>query len=100
MKLDYPILKNWSLTKRPPANPYQAPELGTTHFQGEVFGNPRFEDGASVTTSSVQNLILEQGVILVKTANSIYIIKEEDVHPEYEAAFPNAFGRLKSSIEE
>ena len=47
-------LENWSYGEDPYENsPYMAPELRRKVLHGEVYGHPRFKDGAEVTTSRV-----------------------------------------------
>jgi hypothetical protein len=79
-------LKHWSLV----FPPYQAPELGVK-LHGHVYGHPHFDDGESVTTSTVENA--ENGVITTYSGSQ-YLICPEDVDPEYEFAFPNAYNRI------
>jgi hypothetical protein len=84
------VLKNWSLVGD--NNPYTAPELQRVHLHGFVYGHPRHLDGKQVTTSS---LISFSRGIAVTRSGSKYRIIANNVDPEYEKRFPNAYHRLK-----
>ncbi len=45
-------IENWSVTMVPDS-PYDAPELWRARLRGMVYGHPKFEDGAHVTTSHI-----------------------------------------------
>lgn len=92
----YPVIKSWSITSN--RRPYQAPELATSSVHDSVYGSDRFKDGASVTTSSIMNMFVEQGAIVVRTRNSTYVLHDGEVDPAYEEKYPDAFNRLVQSI--
>lgn len=46
-------LEDWSIIQVTD-NPYQAPELGRPALHGDAFGHPRFPDGSSITTGTIQ----------------------------------------------
>ena len=67
------VLKNWSIIADP-LDSYQAPELISMRAQGEVYGNPKFEDGVRITTSSIQKVVYDEDNIPTQiiTDNSTY----------------------------
>jgi len=89
-------LERWSIVSRPLLNPFLAPEQVRLSLHGRVYGNPNFMDGESITTTSIQGLIVEGDMVKIKTKNSIYELGEVD--PGYEAAYPNALSRVKTSV--
>ena len=89
MKLNYPIVKDWA---------FVAPEPIPSRLCGKVYGSEKFPDGTNVISSSIQRVIEEQGVIIVETRNSKYIICEDEVSKEYEEEMDNIWQRLITSI--
>lgn len=65
-------LENWSIGTN--ADAYTAPELITPALFGEVYGNPKFEDGELVRVSRV---IKVEGRV-VTTRNSVYKLGKID----------------------
>ncbi len=98
MKLNYPIVKEWALIRGENTNPFMAPELIPPRLHGKVYNDAKFKDGCYIATSSVQRMVEEQGVIIVETKNSKYIIRKEDVSEEYEKQMGNVWQRLITSI--
>jgi hypothetical protein len=97
MKLNYPIVKDWAFTGA--VNyPFIAPELIPSRLCGKVYGSEKFSDGTNVASSSIQRMFEEQGVIIVETRNSKYIIRENEVSKEYEEKMGNIWQRLIASI--
>ena len=89
MKLNYPIVKDWV---------FIAPELIPSRLCGKVYGSEKFPDGTNVISSSIQRMFEEQGVIIVETRNSKYIIRENEVSKEHEEKMVNIWQRLITSI--
>ncbi len=87
------IIKNWSVVVTSPS-PYQAPETQIPSLQGEVFGHPRFDDGAKITTSSICGINDQDGILTF--SGSCYVLGQID--PEYDKQFPNARKGLLSSL--
>jgi hypothetical protein len=86
-------LKNWGITTRQD-NPYQAPETQAC-VCGHVYDSQNFNDGDFITTSVIQKLVmLDENTIQAHTQNSIYSLRKENMSPEYEKEFPNAWARL------
>ncbi len=59
---------------------------------GEVYGNPIFEDGTWIVTSSVSRVVREDGQTVCYTRNSRYVL--DGVETTYEQMFPDAENRL------
>lgn len=79
-------LENWSFVTD---NPFSAPELGRHMFHGFVYGHPKFDDGAEITTSYV---VSQKNGIFKTQSGSEYVLGV--VNPEYEVSFPDAYNRL------
>lgn len=99
MKFDYPIIKNWFISSYSP-NPYRAPELCPTVIYGNVYGSEKFEDGTFIHTSRIMKYVKEQERIFVKTKNSIYEIRENEMAEEYMVNMPNAWKQIVNWAEE
>jgi len=97
MKLDYPIVKDWAFIDVI-SNSFIVPKLIPSRLYGKVYGSEKFSDGTSVASSSVQRMIEEQGVIIVETRNSKYIIRENEVSKEYEEKMGNVWQKLIAII--
>lgn len=97
MKLNYPIVKDWAFIGII-SNSFIAPKLIPSRLYGKVYGSEKFPDGTSIASSSVQRMIEEQGVIIVETKNSKYIIRENEVSKEYKEKMGNIWQRLIASI--
>jgi len=97
MKLNYPIVKDWAFVGAV-SNPFIAPELIPSRLCGKVYGSEKFPDGTNVASSSIQRMFEEQGVIIVETRNSKYIIRENEVSKEYKEKMGNIWQRLITSI--
>ena len=89
MKLNYPIVKDWA---------FIAPEPVPSRLCGKVYGSEKFPDGLNVISSPIQRMFEEQGVIIVETRNSKYIIRENEVSKEYAEKMDNIWQRLITSI--
>lgn len=87
------ILQNWSLVFR---DPYKAPEIQHPALHGKVYGHPRFEDGSTVTTSSVVG-ITEDGKIKTYSGSEYEL---GVVDQKYEELFPNARERIIQATKE
>lgn len=88
------ILKKWSVGCR---NPYIAPELQKPCLNGDVYNHPnseRFPNGKYITTSSIQSIVDHDEYKEIQTHNTSYVIYPENVDPEYEKEYPNAYQRL------
>lgn len=81
-------LENWSINFSA-GDPYTAPEQLACHASGQVYGNPKFEDGTVVSTSRIVD-VSDSGV--TTKSGSFYELGEP--HPDYEAAYPTAKQRV------
>jgi hypothetical protein len=97
MKLNYPIVKDWAFIGVI-SNSFIAPELISSRLCGKVYGSEKFPDGTNVAPSSIQRMFEEQGVIIVETRNSKYIIRENEVSKEYEEKMGNVWQKLIAII--
>lgn len=62
------VLRNWSvITDR----------IGNLRVSGDVFNNPKFDDGTRIVTSKVINLTYTDPGYVLTTLNSIYQLEEE-----------------------
>ncbi len=68
-----PRIEKWSIGSAY-FNPYQAPELQKKYLYGEIYDDEkgRFENGTYISTSSIQELDLENNV--AETKNTTYIL--------------------------
>lgn len=99
MKLNYPVIKDWVfISGEAKPNPFRAPELNPIRLHGKIFGSENFKDGSQIATSAIQRMIEEQGIIVVETMNSKYIIRKEEVSGEYEAKWGNVWEKLLTNI--
>lgn len=92
------FLENWSITSKK-GNPFRPPELNRPRLQGNVIGHPRFDNGTFIVTSPIimLNRIVNglEDYTIITTQNTEYRIGKANISPEYEAAFPNAYERLR-----
>jgi hypothetical protein len=84
-------LENWSIIDFGSA--YYAPEQLTTHFKGNAYGHPNFEDGEPVITTRI--ISFNHG-IFETFSESQYVLGKVD--PEYEKLYPNALLRVIASV--
>ena len=99
MKLNYPVIKDWVfISGEAKPNPFRAPELNPIRLHGKIFGSENFKDGSQIATSVIQRMIEEQGIIVVETMNSKYIISKDEVLKEYEDKMGNVWDKLLNSI--
>lgn len=76
-----PKLENWSVVSYP-TNPFQAPKLWPRCLAGRIYGDPRFEDGMNVSTSTLQALDVKART--AKTRNTEYQLGEpSDDYKQY-----------------
>jgi hypothetical protein len=68
-------LENWSVA----AGTYDAPEFGGS-LHGEVFENPRFQDGEKILTSKIADANEDTRVVTTKSGSQ-YLLG--DPNPEY-----------------
>lgn len=87
-------LENWSIGRHPKASPYKAPEQCQC-LSGNVYDNPKFEQGKGITTSVIVDVDCVNQ--LVRTASGT-VYELGVAHPDYEAAFPNARAQLFKEI--
>lgn len=87
-------MKCWSITSNQAG--FTAPELLKYRLQGEIYDDSRgsFPNGTQVCTSPIRRITDCVDHKAVETASTVYTVRPEDVDPEYEAAFPGAYGRL------
>jgi hypothetical protein len=62
-------LENWGVV-RDNYDPYRAPELRTVHLGGNVFGNPKFEDGERIYTSRLTEIQCNENGTFIATTQS------------------------------
>ena len=79
IKLVCPEIKHWYFTEMPSSNPFALEAV----LWGEVYGSSKFEDGTNIHTSRVRYFTKEdENSILVRTKNSTYRIRREEVYPD------------------
>ena len=87
-------LKNWSIITD--VSPFTPPELMHYHLQGNVYGNPKFEDGTNVITSRIIEINdIGDHKEAITRSGSVYELYKEDVDAECEKEYPNYYERLK-----
>ena len=64
------VLKNWSVRGQP--DPYRAPESVPTCLEGEIYCDPKREDGTVIYTSEIISSLDN----IVETVNSYYELGE------------------------
>ena len=57
MKRQPVTIENWSIVGRK-LSVYEAPELQTYQIKGEVYNHPGFDNGESITTSTIRHWAL------------------------------------------
>lgn len=67
-------IENWSI--KATGDPYQPPEVGSKSIAGLVYDHPKFDDGETILTSSIQSHEYENGI--VRTMNSTYKLGKID----------------------
>lgn len=83
------LIKNWSIV----TDDYNKPTK--LRLQGNVIGHASFPDETPVSTSTIIDIIDYGAHKIVETRNTLYKILPENVDPEYEERFPDAYNRLK-----
>jgi hypothetical protein len=83
------LINNWAIVHGD-VDPYQAPEAIPKYLTGDVVGHPRLGDMDGVRTSQIMSYDKENKVVVTKNNN--YVLGE--VHPNYEAEYPNALERV------
>lgn len=74
-------LEDWAIIQVTD-NPYQAPELGRSVLHGSAFGHPRFDNGKSITTGTIQKF--DSKTMTAETNRTRYKLgKMEDQFREY-----------------
>lgn len=89
------LIKNWSILN---GWNYSVPEVTKNVLRGDAYGHDRFEDGTLVNTSTIVEIINCGTYKIVETRNTLYKVLPEDVDPDYEAEFNNAYERLSVNI--
>ena len=79
------ILENWSIV----FFSREAKELKRARLRGNIYNDPRFENGKIIVSSEILRL---EGEEIITYSNSKYKLGEVD--PKYEKLFPNAKKRL------
>lgn len=87
-------LENWAIVALP-SDPYEAPELWRQSIYGDVYDNPRFDDGTRVTTSRIVGK--RNGNVVTKSGSEYEL---GQVSAQYEEQYPDAFNRLMNSLDE
>jgi hypothetical protein len=85
------IISNWCVAAH---NPYKAPEEQSKCISGTVTGSEKFDDGATIITSSIKSATQDaDGVVSLTTyTGSVYVLGAVD--PNYEAQYSDAKERL------
>lgn len=63
-------LENWGFITR--TSPYQPPESGLISVNGDVYGDPRFDDGTPITTGTT--LFFDSTTMEMHTRRTKYIL--------------------------
>lgn len=89
------MMKNW-FVQSPLTKPFRAPETLPTILCGNVYGSPKFEDGAPISTSRIVGIEDCGDHKKIKTqSESIYLVYPADVLPDAASEFPDYYERLK-----
>jgi hypothetical protein len=67
-------------------------------LRGYVYGHDRFDDETLVNTLSIVDIINCGTYKVVETRNTLYKVLPEDVDPDYEVEFNNAYERLSMKV--
>ena len=81
-------INNWFIAPDT-SEPWRAPELRKTRLVGVVYGHPELADGTFIRTSVIDKV--EDGLVVTRSGTRYELM---DPDPAYEAAFPNAKGRV------
>ena len=82
------LLKNWSI--------YNI--FFYSVAQGNVYDNPKFEDGTFITTSDILNFNIKEDHLEIETRNSIYCIYQEDIDTDFKNDNPGYYEELYNRI--
>jgi hypothetical protein len=89
------ILKNW-FVKTITRNVFQAPELGVSVLNGDVYGHPTFPDGAFIHTSPIVQIEdMGDHKDVITKSGSRYSLFPEDVLLDAEREYPGYYQRLR-----
>ena len=91
MKKQEYLLEEWAPVTA--EEPYLAPELRKRFLLGRVYGNPNFEEGKYVKTSSIKGW---DGECVITNSGSRY--KLGDVNANYETKYSNAKERFIKNL--
>jgi len=75
--MSIPRIENWSL-KESGGGPYDPPETRRFKVSGQVFGNPKFDEGKRITTSYIEAV---SGIEVSTHSGSVYQLGSPD--PDY-----------------
>ena len=64
-------LENWAMIYDD--NPYLPPESQKSYVRGRAYGHPRFEDGKTIHSSSIQEMNIKEGYVIT-ASGSKYIL--------------------------
>lgn len=68
--------------------------------QGNVYGNPKFEDGTFIHTSDILEIYTEEDHLEIETRNSIYCIYPEDIDKDFKEYNPGYYEELYNRMKE
>lgn len=82
-------IKNWEIIKL----------FGKYVLLGDVYDNPKFDDGTTVTTSPIKRIITGKIFNKVYTQNSIYLIRNSEMRYKFKKHFADVCKDLRRTIE-
>lgn len=88
------IIENWAVIIVGAFDGYSPPEHQSRKITGNIFNNPKFEDGTIVTTSRILEVISSHKVRTV--SGSVYTLGDPD--PKYLSIYPQAANGVKNVV--
>lgn len=75
--MKYPEIKNWNIITT--GTEYTAPECRSMLICGQIYRDPRFEDGKRIITSMIKQIEDLGDIIIAKTENSEYLLQKSEM---------------------
>lgn len=89
---------NWSI-RFASQNEFQAPEISPKVLMGEIIVEEKRKFMTSSAIQSYERFVNdEEDYVIIKTLNSQYLIRRQNINPEAELLFPNYYDRAFKEV--